>query len=228
MGYSTFYEDGLYPLQNKVLSIAECAFNGQFYLTGGTALSRCYFHHRYSDDLDFFSMSALPDLEPFARRLWDLLKEAGYEISCDRLSPSFCSFFCGHKGVSLKVDMVNDVVVHHGDIQRTDLFTSVDNVGNILSNKITAITRCEAKDVADIWVIARNRPFVWRDLLADEGKKEGVDPLMVAHLLRTAPVEILEKVKWITPVKMPLLQADLTRIAEDVLLGRANSLYFTK
>ena len=23
-----------------------------FYLTGGTALSRCYYHHRYSEDLD--------------------------------------------------------------------------------------------------------------------------------------------------------------------------------
>lgn len=26
-----------------------------FYLTGGTALSEFYFHHRYSEDLDFFS-----------------------------------------------------------------------------------------------------------------------------------------------------------------------------
>jgi predicted nucleotidyltransferase component of viral defense system len=26
----------------------------EFYLTGGTALSREYLHHRFSDDLDFF------------------------------------------------------------------------------------------------------------------------------------------------------------------------------
>ena len=26
-----------------------------FYLTGGTALSRAYYHHRFSDDLDFFT-----------------------------------------------------------------------------------------------------------------------------------------------------------------------------
>ncbi|MDR0551108.1 MAG: nucleotidyl transferase AbiEii/AbiGii toxin family protein [Spirochaetaceae bacterium] len=25
-----------------------------FFLTGGTALSRAYYNHRYSDDLDFF------------------------------------------------------------------------------------------------------------------------------------------------------------------------------
>lgn len=28
--------------------------NTPFYLTGGTALSRCFSHHRHSDDLDFF------------------------------------------------------------------------------------------------------------------------------------------------------------------------------
>ncbi|MBI4039879.1 nucleotidyl transferase AbiEii/AbiGii toxin family protein, partial [Candidatus Daviesbacteria bacterium] len=28
---------------------------GQFYLTGGTALAEIYLHHRFSEDLDFFS-----------------------------------------------------------------------------------------------------------------------------------------------------------------------------
>src|SRR5258706_8248293 len=29
--------------------------SSQFYFTGGTALSSVYLHHRYSDDLDFFT-----------------------------------------------------------------------------------------------------------------------------------------------------------------------------
>jgi predicted nucleotidyltransferase component of viral defense system len=33
-----------------------------FYLTGGTALSRAYLNHRYSDDLDFF-VNAVNDFE---------------------------------------------------------------------------------------------------------------------------------------------------------------------
>jgi len=32
----------------------------QFYFTGGTALSSYYFHHRYSEDLDFFSTGKFP------------------------------------------------------------------------------------------------------------------------------------------------------------------------
>ena len=48
-----YYEEKLYPLQNGVLNIVQNA-KTPFFLTGGTALSRYYTHHRYSDDLDFF------------------------------------------------------------------------------------------------------------------------------------------------------------------------------
>ena len=46
-----FYEQALYPLQDDVLALvsSDC-----FYLSGGTALSRFYYDHHYSDDLDFF------------------------------------------------------------------------------------------------------------------------------------------------------------------------------
>lgn len=48
-----FYLNNLYPLQDKVFTIIDKLKTG-FYLTGGTALSRFYLKHRYSDDLDFF------------------------------------------------------------------------------------------------------------------------------------------------------------------------------
>ena len=50
---SAYYEENLYPLQNGVLRAVENC-KTRFYLTGGTALSRAYYRHRYSDDLDFF------------------------------------------------------------------------------------------------------------------------------------------------------------------------------
>ncbi|MFA5806633.1 MAG: nucleotidyl transferase AbiEii/AbiGii toxin family protein [Melioribacteraceae bacterium] len=46
-----FYENRLYPLQDAVLGLLD---QERFYLTGGTCLSRFYFNHRYSEDLDFF------------------------------------------------------------------------------------------------------------------------------------------------------------------------------
>ena len=48
-----FYTKKLYPLQDDVLKLIENESTG-FYLGGGTALSRHYLDHRFSDDLDFF------------------------------------------------------------------------------------------------------------------------------------------------------------------------------
>ncbi len=42
----------LYPFQDEVLNIINRVETG-LYLTGGTAASRGYLDHRYSDDLDF-------------------------------------------------------------------------------------------------------------------------------------------------------------------------------
>ena len=48
-----FYLNHLYPFQDRVLYALSLVDAG-FYLTGGTALSRGYLNHRFSEDLDFF------------------------------------------------------------------------------------------------------------------------------------------------------------------------------
>ena len=48
-----FYFDVLYPLQDQALQLINGVGTG-FYLTGGTALSRAYLHHSFSEDLDLF------------------------------------------------------------------------------------------------------------------------------------------------------------------------------
>jgi predicted nucleotidyltransferase component of viral defense system len=53
MDNSSFYLNVLYPLQDAVLKVINAA-DTEFYLTGGTASSRGYLNHRFSDDLDFF------------------------------------------------------------------------------------------------------------------------------------------------------------------------------
>lgn len=51
--FANYYTEKLYPLQDGVLKTI-AAGESRFYLTGGTAISRGFFNHRYSDDLDFF------------------------------------------------------------------------------------------------------------------------------------------------------------------------------
>ncbi len=50
----SFYFDRLYPFQDEVLKVVSGLDTG-LYLTGGTAASRAYLNHRFSDDLDFFT-----------------------------------------------------------------------------------------------------------------------------------------------------------------------------
>ena len=63
-----FYLNQLYPFQELVLRELTAVDSG-FYLSGGTALSRGYLDHRFSDDLDFFvddNPQAIP--EGYSRR----------------------------------------------------------------------------------------------------------------------------------------------------------------
>ena len=58
--YSDYYETKLYPVQNEVLKNLK-NLELPFYLTGGTALSRGYYNHRYSDEFGgFMSQMYMP------------------------------------------------------------------------------------------------------------------------------------------------------------------------
>jgi len=55
------YYNRLYAFQDEIMKVVHRQ-EVDFYLTGGTALSRFYLNHRYSDDLDFFINQA-PDFK---------------------------------------------------------------------------------------------------------------------------------------------------------------------
>jgi len=48
--FEKYYRENLYPFQDGILNIVR-RLRLPFYLTGGTALSRHYFQHRYSEHL---------------------------------------------------------------------------------------------------------------------------------------------------------------------------------
>jgi len=133
------------------------------YLTGGTALSRAYYRHRYSDDLDFF-VNNDNSFNQYVDAVLDGLRKAGYDWSVETgfvKSPDFRTLVLRHPDfqMGLKLDFVNDVAAHYGEITETDLFYRTDSVRNILSNKVTAIFRMSAKDIVDIHRICLNEKF---------------------------------------------------------------------
>ena len=225
---SQYYEEILYPLQNGVLEIiSRC--ETRFYLTGGTALSRGYYNHRYSDDLDLF-VNNDADYAKQVEVVLSSLNKSGFvqdRNSDFRRYDNFTSLTIVNEKyrASLKIDFVNDVAAHYGAIVSTDLFCRTDSIRNILSNKITAIFRMEAKDIADIREIALHDSFNWKELVLEASEKEGgIEIPILVQYLQGMPQAKFEDIGWINKPDWVQFKKDIEVIAGDILFGVDNSL----
>ncbi len=180
----------LYALQDRVLSLIFKVEN-EFYLTGGTCLSRFYIEKRYSDDLDFFTNSssrfsfAVKNIKQALKKHFDVVIEVD--------SKDFIRFRVDD---ILQVDFINDIASRYKDVIITKEKYIIDNVENILSNKLTAIVgRDNPKDVFDIYLIAKNYQFNWVDILQSAHDKAGFsdDDLLVR--LKSFPHDLLKSIK---------------------------------
>jgi len=154
----------------------------------------------------------------------------GYSIDYRRLRKEehFTQLFLlkENKSAELKVDLINDVAAHFGALEYNNVIGTVDSWRNILSNKLSAIFRYEAKDFADIWIIAKSRAFPWREIVFEAKTKEaGVDPLVLFEIISSFPVQEMKAVKWNMTIEETDFIADLKTIAGDILNGSANSLF---
>ena len=203
-------------------TISQCGV--RFYLTGGTALSRGYYNHRYSDDLDFF-VNNDADYQAQVREVFSKLKENGFswESESDFIgSESFTSIKVRwHKSdAMLKLDFVNDVSAHFGEISNTSTYYRTDSIRNILANKLTAIFRFAAKDVADIRAIALSERVNWSQAIQDARQKEaGIELYHVSKILSGIPKSEFEMISWIKKPDWLDFKEDIDKIAFDMLGG---------
>lgn len=211
---TSFYNDTLYPLQDKVLQSIG-SVKSSFYFTGGTALSRCYFHHRYSDDLDFFTH----DKENFLFEVDQIIENLkGFTVEIKIKTDTYVSILINS---TLKVEFVRDTGTHVGNFTQSDLFPRTDSIANILANKITALLgRDEVKDIVDLWIISKDQKINWEQVFTDANSKAaGILPPLVAKKIATFPVELLSKIQWL-PHRQPSadeFRKDLELIIQDIL-----------
>ena len=220
-----YYINTLYPLQDIILNIIG-KFPVGFYLTGGTALSRAFLNHRFSDDLDFFVNNAA-DFKSQVNTVVMGLKDAGMKTEILVANEGFARLLVLEGECSLKLDFVNDVPYRHGNHCYTALFTRTDNLTNILSNKITALGRYSSKDVVDIVFICRVLEFNWEKILMDASEKDlWVNPLSVVDVLEQFPIEKLNEISWTNnPPENGWFQSQIDRIIPEILEGSNNSLF---
>lgn len=215
--YETFYKEKLYPLQDKVLRLIN-SLETNFYLTGGTALSRCFVQHRYSDDLDFF----VNDLPTFTEDVVKIQNELdrNFFVEIQRTGERFRRLMLKEQDTLLKLEFINDVPFHFGNLESSDVFGSVDNPLNILSNKITAIMdRDEAKDFADVFAIANYlKEIDWKTIFVSASSKSaGIFAPLVAERMAHFDFKRLDKIKWNSNYRWETLKQNQQEIVHSII-----------
>ncbi|MGD2088970.1 MAG: hypothetical protein PVH61_22520 [Candidatus Aminicenantes bacterium] len=131
-----------------------------------------------------------------------------------------------HPDMVLKADFINvKKVPHFGDFKSTDIFSKIDNMRNILSEKLTFVYKKSPKDVADIWFICKNLWFQWKDVMEEASKKRAIEPLFVVNSLRNFSPTELNKINWIKPVDTQSFEHDRAIIIKNIIAGHDNQLF---
>jgi hypothetical protein len=212
------FTDLVYPLQDAILAALAEVDTG-FYLSGGTAASRAYLNHRFSEDLDLF-VNDRPEFSLWASRCVARLASLGgatAEVVVN--DPRFVRLLVSRPEVSVKVELINDVPARVGEVGHHPVLGRVDSAENILANKITALLdRREPKDAADIWAfVVRMGLSIEASITGAQSKAAGVFPPDVARCLVSVSRADWELVRWVSAPDVTTYLADLRRISESLL-----------
>ncbi len=213
------YLKKFYPFQDEVLQSMQKA-KQEFYLTGGTASSRVYLHHRYSDDLDFFANDH-PDFMLWAERvIAQLVHDQRWTCQVLLKEARFVRLFVKKEGIDLKLEFVNDVPSHMGEIVIHDKFGRVDSAENIFANKITAvIDRRAPKDYADIWGFSYQMKLSIQEAIQGaQSKAAGIFPPDLARVLFDVHESDWQAIQWIQEPDPKKFIRELHQLAENLLL----------
>lgn len=213
------YFDVLYPFQDRVLGILR-GLDTRFYLSGGTAASRGYLHHRFSDDLDLF-VNDDKQFGLWADRLIQALEAQGsWNVTVSLREQRFVRLSLVEGEVVLKIEMINDVPSHIGSLRDDPLLGRIDSPENILANKVTALVdRDEPKDLADVWGFCCRLGLPLAAAIEGAGSKAaGIFPADVARRLCVVTRDDWKLVRWIEPPDPERYVSDLVELGEKLIL----------
>ncbi|MCK5735027.1 MAG: hypothetical protein KAH21_01060, partial [Spirochaetaceae bacterium] len=145
---------------------------------------------RYSDDLDFFAQNS-PRYSFAIRNIKTaLLKE--FTLTEEVETKNFVRYRINNL---LQIDFVNDISARYGELIVTNENIIIDNIENILSNKLTAVIgRDNPKDIFDIYLICTFYSFSWRDIIFSAHEKAGFNNEDLIIRLKSFPREMLDTI----------------------------------
>ncbi|PJA41259.1 hypothetical protein CO178_00615 [candidate division WWE3 bacterium CG_4_9_14_3_um_filter_34_6] len=157
----------------------------QFYFTGGTCLSEYYLHHRFSEDLDFFSENEI-DPQAITILLHTNKSILGYKKMDFQQSFNRNLFFLiFSKKQQLKIEFTY-FPFERIDSSKSKNGLSIDSMQDIAVNKLfTIYQKPRGRDFYDLFAMYRKTPWNLRTLmkLARIKFDTNIDPLQLGRNL---------------------------------------------
>jgi predicted nucleotidyltransferase component of viral defense system len=197
-------KDILSALQWEFLS---CFFQdaAPFFLTGGTALSAFYLRHRYSEDLDLFTLDGAA-FDRVSLYVVDAAAKLHAEAVSLQTAPLFHRYRITRDADSVIVDLVKEVVPQVSQEKNSFDGIVVDTLADITANKVcTVISRIEIKDYIDLYFLGRAGYPMENYIATAQQKDAGVSQATLAFVL--SEVRLLKVPDFmIAPVSLVELQ----------------------
>lgn len=173
-------------LQKEFLNSFFSSFLAEdFFLTGGTALSEFYLHHRISVDLDLFTINQKIGFDTVNAEILKIANTLKLSIVHQVSSPTYLEYIFNKEGKTLKVDLVKDVPLHFGTIKKLKSI-QIDSLENIAAGKLLALFgRADAKDFIDLYFLLEIEKKIKFETVFSLAKKkdQGLHELYLAEML---------------------------------------------
>ena len=161
-------------------------------LGGGAALSGAYLAHRLSHDVDLFCESR-EGVRTLVDALPSIAAETGARLELVRDAGSFARAHCELGGQSLELDLVWESPPDLGSPAVLE-GVRVRSLEDLRASKLTCLlSRSEPRDLVDVLFIERAGYRVEADLPLALQKDRGIDPGVLAWLMREFPTRPMPK-----------------------------------
>jgi len=136
---------------------------------------------------------------------------------------NFLRVFIKEQTAYLKIEFINGVPFYVGEKENTKLFHQTDNWKNILTNKLSALSRNEPKDIADLLFICMSFPFNWMEVIVLAKRKDiWVNEIEISKIIHEFDIARLEKIKWVQAPDYKKLNGLAATLSKHILEGKDN------
>ena len=180
------------------------------HLAGGAALGGLYLSHRLSADVDLFFHDA-EFVRSMVRELPDVARECTGEIRVVRDAGSFVRATVSLPGHALELDLVHEALPDIESPPPPVEGIVVESFADLRAAKLTCLlSRAEPRDLVDVMFLDRAGYSPEADLTLALKKDAGIDPGVLAWLLRDFPTSPLPR------MLVALSKDEITRFRDDL------------